>query len=139
MGKLKKNVSVETKFIEFQSNFFFSTLIANIFLGTISYFVLANIKDGPPILKLFGLLSLIFLLILFFFPTVVAFDLTRLYLDKNIPILKHPMRWAIFILNLVFGISGIGWILLYFWACRPGSVTVEVVTYEEVEENKQSA
>ena len=139
MGKLKQNISIETKYIKFQSNIFFSTLIGNFFFGTISYFVLVNLKDGPPILKLFGFFSIAFLVFLFFFPSVMAFDLTRQYTDKNIPTLKHPMRWFIFVLNIIFGVTGIGWLLLYFWACRPGNVTVEVVTYEEIEENKESA
>ena len=108
MGKLKKNISIETKYIEFQSNIFFSTLIGNFFFGTISYFVLVNLKDGPPILKLFGFFSIAFLVFLFFFPSVMAFDLTRQYTDKNIPTLKHPMRWVIFILNVIFGVTGIG-------------------------------
>ena len=139
MKKLKKNSSVETRDMEFQSKIFFSTLIGNIFLGAISYFVLINLNDGPPILKLFGLISLCFLVFLFFFPSVLAFDLTRQYTDQNIPTLKHPMRWAIFILNVIFGVTVIGWLLLYYWACRPGKITVEVVTYEEIEENKESA
>tara|TARA_B100000029_G_scaffold69994_1_gene62203 strand:- start:259 stop:684 length:426 start_codon:yes stop_codon:yes gene_type:complete len=137
LGKLKKNVSVETRDFQFQSKLFFGSLIANVFFGVISYFVLSNIKDGPPFLKLFGLLCFIFLIILFFFPSIIAFDLTRLYTEENIPTLKHPMRWYIFILNIILGVTGIGWLLLYLWACRPGRVTIEVVTYDEIEDNPE--
>jgi hypothetical protein len=52
------------------------------------------------------LLVSIFALLLYFLPSVVAFN-------KD-----HENRWAIFWVNLIFGSSGAGWIVALIWAFK---------------------
>ncbi|MBM2294361.1 superinfection immunity protein [Sulfitobacter pseudonitzschiae] len=54
-------------------------------------------------LKLVGLVVIFW--ILYVVPTVIAFHR------------KHPNRWAILVVNVVFGATGLGWLGSLVWAC----------------------
>jgi len=55
----------------------------------------------------FGVIQILFLFVLaglFFLPTIIA--------AKR----RHPNAIGIFVVNLFFGMSGIGWLFALFWA-----------------------
>ena len=79
-------------------------------------------------------LSGLFGLVLFFYPSIHAHDVSdripevkdlkandKRFKDINI---SHQYFWIIFIVNLFFGATGIAWLVLFFWAHMPGDVTI---------------
>lgn len=82
---------------------------------------------------------------LFFFPSVHAFDVSdripevkdlkandKRFKDVNI---SHQYFWVIFILNLIFGATGLAWLALFFWAHAPGAVVIPSSVLQALEEN----
>lgn len=47
---------------------------------------------------------LLIIVVVHFIPTIIAFSR------------DHPSRWAIFIVNLFFGFTGLGWIIALIWS-----------------------
>ena len=138
MEKTKKTVKTEWMQFGFQSKPFFIYFIIHLIFTTISILIIYYLIEGNyyaiegnRFLKFFGLMSIIYLIVLYFFPSIVAFDLLQNYKDYNIPTLKHPYRWIIFFTNLLLGWSGIGWLILYFWSFIPGNVLAEIVTFDK--------
>lgn len=64
---------------------------------------ISEVKSLDGIAKFIGSLG-IFMLLAYLFPTMIAFGG------------GHPHKWIIFIVNLAFGYSGIGWVLCLIWA-----------------------
>lgn len=60
---------------------------------------------------------LIFAFVAYFLPTVIAFCR------------GHASKWAIFLVNLLFGLSVIGWFIAFIWsvANKGGSQNVTVI------------
>lgn len=74
-------------------------------LGALAH---AQARSGPNAgggegLIFFGLIVAV--MIFYIIPTIVAFYR------------RHPNRWIIFVINLVFGGTGIGWLGSLVWAC----------------------
>ena len=132
MEKTKKIVKTEWKQFGFQSKLFFQYFIVHLIFTPISILIIYYAIEGNGFLKLFGLFSIFYLIFLYFFPSIVAFDFMQNYKDYNIPTLKHPYRWIIFITNLLLAGTGIGWLVLYFWSFIPGNVLAEIVTFEKI-------
>ena len=74
------------------------------------------------------------LAVLLFYPTIVAYDVSGrideieqlresegLYKDV---VISHPYVWIIFIINLFFSATLIGWFIAFFWAHAPGTVLI---------------
>jgi len=136
--KTKKTVETEWMQFGFQSKPFFIYFIIHLIFTTISILIIYYLIEGNyyaiegnHFLKLFGFMSIIYLIVLYFFPSIVAFDILQNYKDYNIPSLKHPYRWIIFFTNLLLGWTGIGWLILYFWSFIPGNVLAEIVTFDK--------
>jgi hypothetical protein len=79
-------------------------------------------------------ISGLFGLVLFFYPSIHANDVSERIPEvkalkasdkrlKNTTI-SHQYFWIIFIVNLLFGATGIAWLVLFFWAHMPGNVTI---------------
>ena len=134
MEKTEKIINKEWMEFGFQTNFFFVSIVVNIFFTILSIYIINHISenDGATILRLFGIFALVYLVFLYFYPSVVAFDFIQQYKEKNIPTLKHPNRWIIFFLNLFLGVTVIVWLFIYVWAHIPGNVMVEIVTFEKI-------
>ncbi len=122
--------------IETPLPYFFASLVVHLILSIISLYVINHIieNEGTSLIRLFGILSVIYLIFVYFYPSIVAFDFIQQYKEQNIPTLKHPNRWVIFFLNLFLGITGIAWIFVYIWSHKPGSVVVEIVTFEKIQD-----
>ena len=138
MEKTKKTVKNEWMQFDFQLKLFIQYFIVNLIFTTISILIIYNLIEGNThaiegnrFLKLFGLISIIYLIFFYFFPSIVAFDILQNYKDYNIPSLKHPYRWLIFFTNILLGWTGIGWLILYFWSFKPGNVLAEIVTFDK--------
>lgn len=134
MEKTEKIIKREWMEIGFQAHFFFISIVVNIFFTILSIYIINNISknEGGPILRLFGIIALVYLVFLYFYPSVVAFDFIQQYKEKNIPTLKHPNRWIIFFLNIFLGVTVIVWLFIYVWAHIPGNVMVEIETFEKI-------
>lgn len=76
--------------------------------------------------------GLILILVSYFMPTLIAFDAISSYQDEyKIERLLHPKRFLIFVLNLVIGVTVLGWVVVLAFAFNPGSVSAERVDYFE--------
>ena len=64
--------------------------------------VLAQANDWTDLIPLVWLV----IILIYFAPSLVAFGR------------QHPNRWLILVINLVFGGSGLGWLISMVWACR---------------------
>lgn len=110
--------------LPFQKNKFFTLLIAGVVLYALGY--------GITLIPKIGFTGLILIAICYFFPALTSFDFSNNYQDEfKVEKLYHPKRHLITLLNVIFGWTFIGWIILLWWACTPGRVTVEKVTYTE--------
>jgi len=134
--KTEKIVKNELKEYGLQTKSLISYFFVHLIFAPISIAIIYYAIEGNPLIQLFALLSVVYLLFLYFFPTVIAFDFLQNYKDQNIPQLKHPFRWVIFFSNLILGGTGIIWLILYFWSFLPGKVVVEIITFEKVDEEK---
>jgi len=69
-----------------------------------------------------GVVGFLILFVVYFMPTLVAFDLLSSYQKEyKIEKLLHPKRFFILILNVAFGLTVIGWLALLAFAFKPGS------------------
>ena len=136
MDKTEKIIKKESMELGFQTTYFFASLVVHLILSIISLYVINHIieNEGTSLIRFFGLLSVIYLIFVYFYPSIVAFDFIQQYKEQNIPTLKHPNRWGIFFLNIFLGITGIAWLFLYIWSHKPGSVVVEIVTFEKTKD-----
>ena len=91
------------------------------------------VQDSLLIIKYIpqiGLTGIVALIVVFLLPSLVAYDVFTLYNDEyNIPKLKHPNKVLILLINLIFGITGIGWLIALAMSLSPGTVTVTSVHY----------
>ena len=55
-------------------------------------------------LGIFFIIAFFFAILIYFIPTFIAFHRV------------HRNRWVIFILNLVFGVTILGWLIILIWA-----------------------
>ena len=96
MVKTKKIVTNELKEYGLQTKLLLSYFVVHLILTPICIIIIYYAVEGNNFIKLFALLSIIYLVFLFFFPTIIAFDFLQNYKEDNIPKLKHPFRWIIF-------------------------------------------
>ncbi len=138
MDKTEKIIKKEWMDLGFQANYFFVSLVVNTFFSILSIYIIGYFDevDSNMFVRLFGLIALVYLVFLYFYPSVVAFDFIQQYKEKNIPKLKHPNRWIIFFLNFFLGVTGLVWIIIYVWSHIPGYVMVEIVTFEKKNEEQ---
>jgi hypothetical protein len=94
--------------------------------------------------------AVIFGAMLYFFPTLVAFDVSgrieevkeirdcypEVGIYKEITV-SHQYFWIIFIGNLFFGATGVVWLVLFFWAHAPGTVIIPDVIVTKIKEKNQ--
>jgi hypothetical protein len=85
--------------------------------------------------------------IIYLYPTVIAHNVSDrikeietirerdgLYKDTGIP---HKYFWIICIVNILFGFTGLVWLILFFWAHAPGTVIIpDLVAAKINEKNK---
>lgn len=110
--------------LSFQKRNFFVFIIAALALCALGY--------GITLIPKIGGTGLILIAICYFFPALASFDFSSSYQDEfKVDKLYHPKRHLITLLNAIFGWTFIGWIILLWWACTPGRVSVEKVTYIE--------
>jgi hypothetical protein len=129
MSKLKKVTDVKIIDIPFQGSMFMMWILGTLFFGGIGIALFLNIEQ-------LSLMGFILMLVAYFMPAILGFDIASSYNEKfNIPKLKHPRRFPIFFINLLFGLTGVGWLIALLMACRPGKVLATVETYEKIAGN----
>lgn len=80
-----------------------------------------------------SLMGLVLIVLAYFVPSLVGFDLVSGYSNTyNIPKLKHPRRFLILFINLILGLTVVGWLISLYLACKPGKVIAPVETFETV-------
>ena len=67
MEKTEKIINKEWMEFGFQSNFFFVSIVVNIFFAILSIYIINHISenDGATILRLFGIFALVYLVFLY--------------------------------------------------------------------------
>lgn len=124
MSKLKQIKTIEILNITFQKSKFFM-----IFLACLVFWIISLLLLNVP--KIGGM-AVVIILVIYFMPTLVAFDCMSLYKeDYNVPKLIHPNKFQILIINLFLGFTLIGWLFVLWWAFKPGIVEVEKIRYEQ--------
>lgn len=113
--------------LAFQAKSFFASLLLNAFLALLSAVAIAFALSPNPhvIVLILGAVAGLVLLGIYFTPAITAFDLSAV--NKSYAGLKHPFRWIILFLNLLFGATGIVWLIIYIWAYTPGTLSVPVI------------
>ena len=97
--------------------------------------IAAAMYEGNEFVALLGIAAaILFGAMLFFLPSVVAHNVSdRIPEIKALKasderfekvVIRHEYFWVIFILNLIFGATGLVWLALFFWAHMPGTVTI---------------
>jgi hypothetical protein len=105
------------------------------FLAYLSVAFIVSALSLAALLKLpqIGLTGILFLVVVYFLPSFIAYDVTSSYNEThNIPKLLHPKRGMILILNILLGITGIGWLVALALAISPGAVNVTSVRFVKV-------
>lgn len=121
--KLEKVQTQKTITVPFKFSTFFVWFLGSVIISAVSLLI---IKYIPQI----GLTGIVALIVVFLLPSLVAYDVFTLYNDEyNIPKLKHPNKVLILLINLIFGITGIGWLIALAMSLSPGTVTVTSVHY----------
>ena len=120
------------------------------FCAWLALYLLSS-SDGWGFWSVVGTIGAFFFgAILYFFPTVTAFDVSdrieeveeirgrypEVGLYKEITV-SHQYFWIIFIGNLFFGATGIVWLILFFWAHAPGTVVIPDVIVTKIKEKNQ--
>ena len=110
--------------------FRFSTFLLHLSCSTIIILISLLIVFKLPKI---GFTGLLFLVVVFFWPSFVAYDVCSAYQDShNVPKLLHPKRLFILLLNLLLGVTGIGWLVALALSISPGSVEVDTVKYVKI-------
>ena len=122
--------------MDYKKKLLFSYFFVHLIFIPISITIIFYAIEGNALFKFFALLSILYFIFWYFFPTVIAFDFLQNYKEENIPELKHPFRWIIFFSNLIIGGRWIVWLFTYFWSFLPGKIVVEIVTFEKIDNDK---
>ena len=124
--KLEKFEERINLYIPFRFSTFFAYLSCSTVVFILSLTIIANL---PQI----GLTGILFLIVVYFLPSFIAYDVCALYNDThNVPKLLHPKRHLILLLNLFSGLTGIGWLAALAFSISPGAVTVTMIKYIEI-------
>jgi hypothetical protein len=122
-AKLEKFEEPINLYLPFKISTFFAYLSCSTIVCLISLLIILKL---PQI----GLTGILFLLVLYFLPSFIAYDVVAAYNDThNVPKLLHPKRRFILLLNLLLGVTGIGWLVALALSISPGSVRVNSVKY----------
>jgi len=125
-AKLEKFEEPINLYLAFKASTYFSYLLFSSIVFVLSLLIIVKI---PPI----GLTGILFLIVVYFLPSFIAYDVCALYNDTyNVPKLLHPKRHLILLLNLFLGLTGIGWLAALAVSISPGAVTVTSIKYIEV-------
>ena len=120
---LTRETSREMVDIPFQKTYFFSFIAASSIFFILGYWLFVAIPE-------WAFWGLLFMIMVSFTPTAIAFDLFQLYNEElSIPKLRHPKRMAILAMNIFLGWTIIGWFITLKMALTPGSVMVDKVKY----------
>jgi hypothetical protein len=125
----------------------FFIVLFSISLGISMDFTLNDKELGFwSVLGIIGLF--LFGIIIYFYPTVVAHDVSDrieeieklreehgLFKDVSI---GHPYFWIIFIINIFFAATLIGWFVIFFWAHAPGTVLIPEVIANKISNKNDS-
>lgn len=121
--KLEKFEEQINLYLPFRISTFFAYLSCSTIVCAISLLIIFKI---PQI----GLTGILFLVVLYFLPSFIAYDVLAAYNDThNVPKLLHPKRQSILLLNLLLGVTGIGWLVALALSISPGSVKVNSIKY----------
>lgn len=124
--KLEKFEEQINLYVPFRISTFFAYLSCSTIVFVLSLTIIVNL---PQI----GLTGILFLIVGYFLPSFIAYDVCALYNDThNVPKLLHPKRHLILLLNLFLGLTGIGWLAALAVSISPGAVTVTSIKYIEV-------
>lgn len=84
--------------------------------------ILKGVVGGIVLLLIFAIVSCVY-----FAPTIIAV------------IRKHHYKWVIFAINLIFGLSGMGYLIALIWAVWPKETTVGDAVVNDVTTNKEKS
>ena len=79
------------------------------------------------ILIVLGLICLVIVFIVFFCPTIIAFNR------------EHHYKWIIFGINLIFGATGIGYLVAFAWAVWPRQTAIVDLVKNDPTDNSLEA
>ena len=121
MQKIVSDITID---LPFQTSKFFVMLAVSVTLSFVGFIALQ--------IEFFTLTGMVILGTIYFVPSYVAFDLLSFYIrDYKIEKLKHPRRNIILVLNLILGLTIIGWIAALALAFKPGLTQTQRVDYFE--------
>lgn len=124
VNKLKKITTEKIINLPFQKVKFFQCSLFSI-ATAVACFYLATLS-----IPLISGTSILCLAIIYFIPTLAAYDLLSLYNeDENIPRLKNPKRILVLLINIFLGWTAAGWLVALAVAFNPGTVKVTSVRY----------
>ena len=64
------------------------------------------------------LIYFVWIVLLFFYPSLIAFDVSSRFEDKGFHEAKHPQRTAIVLCNILVAWTIIAWFLILYWALK---------------------
>ena len=64
------------------------------------------------------LIYFVWTVFLFFYPSLIAFDVSSRFEDKGFHEAKHPQRTAIVLCNILIAWTIIAWFLILYWALK---------------------
>ncbi len=129
--KLIKEEYLKQIYVERDWNYFFVLIFFS--LITVTAFFFFTSYDFYPV---FVFTSFVFVIGAYFSPSIAAYDLISNYQEKyNAPQIKHPYALLILILNLLLGWTIVAWLILLFFAVKPGNVKIVIVEYKNENES----
>src|SRR5208282_6519528 len=78
--------------------------------------------NDPVFLGLIGIVILLVCFWIYFLPTIIA---------RNS---HHPNTFAIFLVNLFFGYTALGWLIALIWACMGKPQPQQMIVYHQYQE-----
>ena len=128
--KLIKEEYLKQIYLDRDWNYFFVLIFFS--LISVTAFSVFTLYEFHPV---FVLTSFVFLIAAYFSPSIAAYDLVSNYQEKyNAPRVKHPYALLIFILNILIGWTIWAWLILLFFAVKPGNVKIIIVEYKNENE-----
>ena len=119
---IKQKITNQILHIPFQKEKFFIYIVFSLALFFASLYLTAKFPQigNFPIL----------IIIAYFFPSLIAFDITNEYKDSlNIPKINHPKKFHVLVLNVLIGWTIVGWLIALYLALTPGILEVIHIEY----------